>query len=65
MKKSFLLTQFRVETLNFDFDNYASKGSTVYPVRKFHRNMAAIQAGAMPGPSQALPIAGKIMGIVR
>jgi len=27
--------------------------------------MAAIQAGAMPGPSQALPIAGKIMGIVR
>lgn len=57
MKTSYLFPFYRLRTSKYDFDNYASKGSTVYPVRKFHRNMGAITAGGLPqmppaGPSQ-------------
>ncbi|KAH3750553.1 hypothetical protein DPMN_185080 [Dreissena polymorpha] len=48
LKDNYLNPFYRDRTLRFDFDNYASKGSTVYPVRKYHRNMTAIQAGNIP-----------------
>ena len=42
-KNMYLFPFYREKTSKYDFDNYASKGSTVYPVRKYHRNMGAIQ----------------------
>ena len=36
----------------FNFDDYASKGSTVHPVKKYHRNLLALTA-AEPGSNLA------------
>ena len=35
-------------TRKYNFDDYASKGSTVYPVKKYHRNMEAVALGGGP-----------------
>ena len=59
MKNSYLYPFYRLVASKYDFDNYASKGSTVYPVRKYHRNMHALQAGAFPSlPPPPPPMAG-------
>jgi hypothetical protein len=57
-KNMFLSPFYRLITLKYDFDNYASKGSTVYPVRKYHKNMAAIQAGGVPPLAIEQPVGG-------
>ena len=46
MKSTYLFPFYRIITSRYNFDDYASKGSTVYPVRKFHRNMFALQGAA-------------------
>lgn len=44
-KKSYLFPFYRIIANRFNFDDYSSKGSTVYPVRKYHRNLLAIASG--------------------
>ena len=48
MKSSYLFPFYRHVTSKYNFDDYASKGSTVYPVRKYHRNMHALEGAAPP-----------------
>ena len=54
MKSSYLFPFYRVVTSKYNFDDYASKGSTVYPVRKYHRNMHALQGAAPPYQQPAI-----------
>ena len=56
MKNNYLFPFYRLRTSKYDFDDYASKGSTVYPVRKYHRNMAAITDGGMLPMLPAAPV---------
>ena len=41
-KTSYMYPFYRIVTRHYDFDDYASKGSVVYPVRKYHRNLRVV-----------------------
>ncbi|GFO26753.1 cytadherence high molecular weight protein 2 [Plakobranchus ocellatus] len=43
-KTSYLYPFYRIMANHYNFDDYSSKGSTVYPVRKYHRNLHALTA---------------------
>jgi hypothetical protein len=43
-KTLFIHPFYRDQTNKYNFDDYSSKGSTVHPVKKFHRNLEAIGA---------------------
>lgn len=41
-KSMYLFPFYRTVARKYNFDDYASKGSTVHPVKKYHRNMEAL-----------------------
>ena len=41
-KTSYLYPFYRIVANHYNFDDYSSKGSTVYPVRKYHRNLHSL-----------------------
>lgn len=43
---------------NYNFDDYSSKGSTVHPVKKFHRNLEGLNQYAQEGALQEQGPAG-------
>lgn len=64
-KTSYLFPFYRTETRHYNFDDYASKGSVVYPVKKYHRNMQALtsrqhefgeQAAILDGEDVDVPV---------
>ncbi|CAH1789583.1 unnamed protein product [Owenia fusiformis] len=43
MKTSYIFPRYRRLAEKYNFDDYASKGSTVHPVKKYHRNLEALE----------------------
>ena len=43
---------------NYNFDDYSSKGSTVHPVKKYHRNLEGLNQYAQEGALQEQGPAG-------
>lgn len=50
-KTSYLIPFYRAMTRLYNFDDYSSKGSTVRPAKKYHRNMQAITSGRIDSDS--------------
>lgn len=50
---TFRFPRYRVLAQRYNFDDYSSKGSTVHPVKKYHRNMLAAIDGAERAPDDA------------
>jgi hypothetical protein len=40
---------YRLVARHYNFDDYASKGSVVYPVRKYHRNLRRVTGAPLDG----------------
>ena len=53
-KVTFRFPRYRVLAQRYNFDDYSSKGSTVHPVKKYHRNMLAAIDGADNVPEVAI-----------
>ena len=54
-KQMFDHPRYRAITLKYNFDDYSSKGSTVHPVKKYHRNLEASELeGALPEEQQPI-----------
>ncbi|EDV28435.1 uncharacterized protein TRIADDRAFT_51343 [Trichoplax adhaerens] len=59
-KQMFDHPRYRAITLKYNFDDYSSKGSTVHPVKKYHRNLEASELeGAIP--EEEIPPAPVVM----
>ena len=57
-KVTFQFPRYRVLAQNYNFDDYSSKGSTVHPVKKYHRNLEGLNQYAQEGALQEQGPAG-------
>jgi len=57
-KVTFKFPRYRVLAQNYNFDDYSSKGSTVHPVKKYHRNLEGLNQYAQEGALQEQGPAG-------
>jgi len=58
-KTSYLFPFYRARTRKYNFDDYSSKGSTVHPARKFHRNMEAAAIRGREEPDRMAIVDGR------